>query len=313
MFYMEPMRDVHLRSIDLNLLTALGALLQHRGVSRAARDVGLSQPAMSRALDRLRHLFGDELLVRTGAGMALTARALALAPRIAALLGEIRDVVSEPEFDPRLERRTIRIAAADSQTTLLFPGVMARLLIQAPQVDLQAVPYTRDIVRRVQAGEIDMTFSLANFPLSPGARSMPLMEDRMALVMRRGNPAAASNRLSLADYAALTHVTVSIFGDGQTETDTALAAAGLDRRIACTTPHFIGALMAVAATDMVTMLSRAFSRQYAGLLDLTLLEPPLANIALPVTLVWGAARDNDRLLAWLRQVFVDVAATVRLD
>jgi DNA-binding transcriptional LysR family regulator len=310
---MNDMRDVHLRSIDLNLLTGLGALLQHRGVSRAARDVGLSQPAMSRALDRLRHLFGDDLLVRTGAGMVLTARAEALAPRIAALLAEIRDVVSEPEFDPRLERRTFRIAATDSQTTLLFPGVMARLLVQAPLVDLHAVPFSPDIGRRIQSGEVEMTFSLANYPLPPGARSAALFEDRMALVMRRGNPAAARNRLSLADYAALDHVTISIFGDGRTETDAALAAAGLDRRIAHTTPHFIGALMAVAATDMVAMLSRAFARQYAGLLDLVLIEPPFANIALPITLVWGAARDNDRLLAWLRQVFLDVAATVRLD
>lgn len=307
MLYMKDMREVHLRSIDLNLLTALGALLQHRGVSRAARDIGLSQPAMSRALDRLRHLLNDDLLVRTGGGMALTARAEALAPRIAALLGEIRSVVTEPDFDPRLERRVLRIASADSQTTLIFPGVMARLLAQAPNVALHAVPFTSDIVGRVQRGEVDMTFSLAHYPLPPGARSMPLHQDRLTVAIRRGHPAAARGRLSLADYAALAHVTVSIFGDAQTETDTELAAAGLERRIACTTPHFAAALMMVAQTDMVTMLSRALARRYAPFLDLVLLEPPIANTALPVTLVWGAIREDDRLLAWVRQLFLEVA------
>jgi len=170
------------------------------------------------------------------------------------------------------------------------------------------VPFTGDIVRRVQSGDIDMTFSLAHYQLPAGARSMALHNDRLAVAMRRGHPAAARGRLSLADYAALTHVTVSIFGDAQTETDTELAAAGLERRIACTTPHFAAALTAVAQTDMVTMVSRAFARRFAPLLDLVLLDPPIRNTALPVTLVWGAIRDDDRLLAWVRQIFLEVAA-----
>jgi len=308
MVYIQNMRDVHLKSIDLNLLTALGALLSHRSVSRAARDVGLSQPAMSRALDRLRHLFGDDLMLRSGAGMVLTARAEALAPRIQAILSEIGDIVSEPDFDPRSERRTIRIAAVDSLTCLFFPGVMARLMREAPQVDLRAVPMGPDLAQRMQAGDIDMTFSLADYPLPAGAHSEALFEDRLALVMRRGHPAAGNPRPSLADYAGFSHVTISIFGDGHTETDTALAAAGLERRIALTTPHFVAALAVVAKTDMVTTLSRALVRQFADALGLVLFDPPLAQTALPVTMVWPATRRNDRLLAWLRGIFKDVAA-----
>ena len=310
MVYIPNMREVHLKAIDLNLLTALGALLSHRSVSRAARDIGLSQPAMSRALDRLRHLFGDDLMLRSGAGMVLTARAEALAPRIQAILSEIGDVVSEPGFDPRSERRTVRIAAVDSQTALFFPAVMARLMRDAPQVDLRVVPMGPDLAQRMRSGEIDMTFSLATYPLPAGAHSELLVEDRLALVMRRGHPAAGNPHPSLADYAGFAHVTVSIFGDGHTEADTALAAAGLQRRIAMTTPHFIAALAAVAKTDMVTTLSRAFSRQFADDLGLVLIEPPLPQIALPVTMVWPAARRNDRFLAWLRGIFKETAAEV---
>ncbi len=299
---------MHLKAIDLNLLTALGALLAQRSVSRAAREVGLSQPAMSRALDRLRHLLGDELMIRSGAGMVLTARAEALAPRVQAILADILDVVTEPGFDPGKERRSIRIAAVDSQTALLLPGVMARLLREAPDVDLRAVPLGPDISRRMQAGDVDLTFSLTNYPLPPGLHSELLMEDRLALILRRGHPAAHKERLSLADYAALSHVTVSIFGDSRTETDAALAAAGLERRIALTTPHFTAALTAVAGTDMAALLSRAFARRFAEPFGLVLLEPPLEAIALPLTMVWPAARKNDRLLAWLRGVFKEVAA-----
>ena len=308
MLYIHTMRDMHLKAIDLNLLTALGALLTQRSVSRAAREVGLSQPAMSRALDRLRHLFGDELMVRSGAGMVLTARAEALAPRVQAILADILDVVAEPDFDPGKERRSIRIAAVDSQTALFFPGVMARLLKEAPEVDLRAVPLGPDITGRMRSGEIDLTFSLADYPLPSGMYSEMLMQDRLALVLRRNHPAAGKPRLSLAEYAALSHVTISIFGDSATNTDAALAAAGLERRIALTTPHFTAALMAVAQTDMVALLSRAFARQFAEPLGLVLLEPPLQATALPLTMVWPAARKNDRLLTWLRGVFKEVAA-----
>lgn len=308
MLYIQYMRDVHLKAIDLNLLTALGALLSQRSVSRAAREIGLSQPAMSRALDRLRHLFGDELMLRLGAGMVLTARAEALAPQVQELLADIRALVTEPLFDPSTERRTLRIAAVDSLTTLLFPGVMARLLRQAPYIDLRAVPIGTDIAHRLQSGDIDMTFALANYPLAAGTHSEMLMDDRLALIMRRDHPAARNGPPSLAAYAALTHVTVSVFGDGSTEADAALAAAGLERRIGLTTPHFTSALMAVARTDMVTVLSRAFARQFAEAFGLVLLEPPLEPADLKVTMVWHASRKHDRLLAWLRGIFKEVAA-----
>lgn len=307
MVYIIYMRDVHLKAIDLNLLTALGALLSQRSVSRAAREIGLSQPAMSRALDRLRHLFGDDLMLRSGAGMVLTARAEALVPQVQEILADIRALVTEPVFDPSTERRTLRIAAVDSLTTLLFPGVMARLLEEAPHVDLRAVPIGTDIAHRLQGGEVDLTFALANYPLAAGTHSEGLMDDRLALIMRRDHPAARNGPLSLAAYAALTHVTVSVFGDGSTEADAVLAAAGLERRIGLTTPHFTSALMAVARTDMVTMLSRAFALQFATAFDLVLLEPPLRPVDLKVTMVWHAARKHDRLLAWLREVFKQVA------
>src|SRR5271166_491976 len=121
------MREVNLAGLDLNLLPALEALLRRRNVTRAAADVGLSQPAMSRALARLRDLFDDPLLMRAGGGLVPTPAADALAPKAAAALDSLRAVFRTEGLDPASLRRTIRIAAADAQTIVLAPRLAARL------------------------------------------------------------------------------------------------------------------------------------------------------------------------------------------
>ena len=117
----QSMREVNLAGVDLNLLPALEALLRRKNVSRAALDVGLSQPAMSRALARLREALADPLLVRGPGGFALTPRGMGLAPKVAAALGEIAGVYRDEEFDPRQARAVLKIAASDFQTVTLAP------------------------------------------------------------------------------------------------------------------------------------------------------------------------------------------------
>ena len=300
------MREVNLAGLDLNLLPPLEALLRQRNVTYAAADVGLSQPAMSRALARLRHLLGDPLLVRAGAGFVLTPRAESLVPQLAAALGEVKGLFRQQAFDPSGERRTIRIAASDTQTVLLAPALMARLKREAPGLDLRFVPYATDMVRRMETGALDLAFALSTTPLPPGAQSAVIARDRLALVMRRGHP-LAGKAWTMADYGAVDHAAIAIFGDGQSELDALLAAAGVSRRIALATPHFTAALAAVAATDMVTTISRAFAARFAAALDLSLREPPFAETGMAMTLVWSHVRARDPLLAWLRALIGDVA------
>lgn len=145
------MRDVHLPAMDLNLLPALEALLKRRNVSHAAHDVGLSQPAMSRALARLRDVLGDPLLVRApGGGYALSPRGEALSSQLAATLDHVKAVFREPSFDPAKAERTIRIAGIDTHTILLAPTLMARLAKEAPGIDLRFENYSANIVERVE-------------------------------------------------------------------------------------------------------------------------------------------------------------------
>lgn len=300
------MRHVNFASVDLNLLPPLEALLRRRNVTRAAEDAGLSQPAMSRALGRLRDLLGDPLLVRQGGGFVLTPFAEGLVPQLATALTELQGVFSRPAFDPRAETRTIRIVASDIHTVLLFPPLMARLAVEAPGVTLRIEAYSAELPARMLRGEVDLTFAVSGAHLPPGAVSTPIGRDSLVLAMRRGHPASAA-ALTMADYARLDHVGVSLFGDSQSMIDSALAAEGLERRIALTTPSFVAALAAVAAADSVTAVSRALAAQFVDLFDLALVTPPFPGADYEMTLVWAKHRDGDFLLAWLRGLIAGIA------
>jgi DNA-binding transcriptional LysR family regulator len=301
------MRETNLAAVDLNLLPALEALLRRRNVTRAAEDVGLSQPAMSRALQRLRDVLGDPLLARGAGGLAPTPRALELLPQLSAALDALGSVYRAPAFEPRDMRRTFAIAAADAQTVLIAPLLLKRVRTQAPGVDLRFEPYGENLRERMEAGAIDLAFATLATPLPPGALNEPLVEDRLALVLREGHPGRA-RAWTLADYAEAAHVTIAIRGDEESEIDSALARRGAARRIVLRTPHFMAALAAVGASDAVTTISETLARRFAGVFGLALLEPPFADVPLHLSLVGTAARAADPALTWLKGLIREAAA-----
>jgi DNA-binding transcriptional LysR family regulator len=303
------MREVHLAGLDLNLLPALEALLKRRNVTEAARDVGLSQPAMSRALSRLREVLGDPLLVRAGSGYALSPRGQQLSAQLITALDYVKAVFRDPGFDPAKTERVIRIAGIDTHTLLLAPPLMARLAEEAPGIDIRFVGYNPNIIAQMETGEIDLAFATSTTPLPPGALTETHARDRLALVLRKGHP-MAKRAWTPEDYARVNHVGISIFGDSGSDLDAQLARLGVKRRIALVTPHFIAALAAVSQTDMATTLSRVFARRFADQYGLVLKEPPLPNLDLELTLVWSAVRAADPVLAWVRTVIKEIARDV---
>jgi DNA-binding transcriptional LysR family regulator len=300
------MRHVNLNGLDLNLLPALDALLRHRNVTKAASEVGLSQPAMSRALARLRDLLGDPLLVRSNGGFALTLRAESISRRLSGTLDEVKDLFREPEFSPAAIRRTVRIAGTDSQSILLAPGIMRRLAREAPNVVLNIEPYGSDVQSRLENGTLDLAFALSDTPLPAGAHSYLIARDRLALVMRRGHP-AAERPWTIRDYSLFEHVGVAILNDGRSSLDAILASHAVSRRVALTTPHFTAALATVATTDMVTTVSRAFAAHFAATFDLMVRDAPFNDIEFEMTLVGSMRRASDPFLIWLRGLIRDVA------
>jgi DNA-binding transcriptional LysR family regulator len=307
MYNIQSMQKTHINGLDLKLAPALEALLRRRSVTLAAEELGLSQPAMSRVLARLRDIQGDPLLVKGPGGYVLTPRAEALRPRLAQAMTQLNEVFHPPAFDPAREQRTLRVAGADTHTLLLVPGIAARLAAEAPGVTLRIEPYGPQTPARTLNGDLDLVFAITTTPLAPGAHSEVVAEDRLALVMRRGHP-AAHRTWTLADYGAWPHAAVALVGDGQSDMDAILAAAGVTRRIALVTPHFTAALAAVAATDMITTISAALARRFETTFGLHILPPPFAQDALHITLVSSHIRAADPFLAWFRDLVREVAA-----
>lgn len=304
------MRELNLASVDLNLLPALEALLRRRHVTRAADDVGMSQPAMSHILARLRDVLGDELLVRGSSGLALTARAEELVPRVAAVLDLARGIYRPPAFALKDVRRTIHVVAADLHAILFMPRIIERIRAEAPGIEVAVQNYRRDIFSHLDDGSIDLVFADASTPLPPRAVSTVIGEDRYALVMREQHP-AARRKWTISDYGKWDSVVVSIFGDGTSDIDARLAKAGVVRRIGLSTPHFMATLATVAATDMVATTSLVFARSYAASYHLRVQELPFLDIRLTATIIGSAVRMNDPVIRWFCAVVKEISEDVR--
>ena len=303
------MRQTNLAAVDLNLLPALEALLRRQNVTRAAEDVGLSQPAMSRALQRLRDGLGDPLLVRGQGGLIPTPRALALLPSLSAALDALGSVYREPVFAPAKMNRAFSIAASDVHTVLIAPPLLRRVRAEEPGVDLRFEPYGDDIRARMDSGALDLAFATMTIPLPPGAINEPLVGDSLILAMREGHP-AQNLAWTLEDYARHVHVTIALRGDDESEIDAALAARGLSRRIVLRTPHFMAALAAVGGSDAVTTVSATLARRFAATFGLALVETPLKILPLTLSIVGTTARAADPALRWLKGRIREAAAEV---
>jgi DNA-binding transcriptional LysR family regulator len=302
---MIVMRDLNLSSVDLGLLPALDALLRRRHVTRAAEDVGLSQPAMSHVLARLRRALGDDLLVRGPSGLALTSRAEEIAPHVAAILEAAKVIYRPPAFELSKVRRTLRLVGCDWHSVLFVPDLMKRIREQAPGIELSIESYTRDVFQRLAEGAVDLVFFNTQTPLPPGAVSTIVGEDRYALVMRDGHP-AARKKWTLADYAKWDSVVVSLTGDGRSDIDARLAKAGIARRVGLSTPHFMGCLAAVSATDMIATTSLLFAARHAKAYRLVIRKPPFPQGRFINTLIGSAPRMNDPVIRWFCAMFKDV-------
>lgn len=303
---MSVMRDANLAATDLNLLKALDALLTKRHVTAAAKEVGLSQPAMSRALQRLRALFDDPLLLRGPGGLFLSAKAENLAPKVRTLLCEIAALIVNEAFDPALMEKTVRIVASDYHMVTFIPRFLRAVKRAAPGVTVRVEPYSPDAPIRVARGEIDLIFATGDAPMPPGAHSERVLEDQLVTAVRRDHP-IFERPISLNAYAALEHVVISIMRDGWTDTDALLAAHGLKRSIALSTPSFVGALAVVGASDLAVTVSGRLVSIFADQFGLAAFAPPLPKTAFVVTQVWSAHRSSDPFHTWIRGLMRDAA------
>lgn len=297
---------MNLRDIDLNLLAAFEALMAERQVTRAARRMGVGQPAMSDALRRLRVLFGDALLVRAGGGMAPTPRALALAGELAPLMARLRAVMGEAAaFVPGEAQATFTLASTDYTTLVLLPPLMAAIRAEAPGIDLRVRGYDKDQVGGLlERGEIDLALRRFADP-PPGAVRTVMFRERFVGLARAGHPALA--RMDLAAFAGAAHALVSVRGDARGAVDAALAGVGLRRRVALVVPYMLLLPRVLEGSDLIATLPERAARMAP---DLAKFELPLAVPDWTVEMLWNPTARTDRAAGWLRQMLVQVAGGV---
>jgi DNA-binding transcriptional LysR family regulator len=294
-----------MESRDLGLLLTLDALLQEANVTLAGRRLGLSAPATSHALARIRERLKDPILVRAGRRMVLTPRAEQLRPRVRSLVEEASGVLdAAAPFSPRELQRTFTIFATDHVLLVLGPAVDRILREEAPDVTLRFLPSVVDDWVPLRDGAADLSVCiLGHFPQE--FRTRKLFTDRFVCAVREGHP-RVGKRLTIDEYLALEHVVVAPLGK-PSQVDRVLSGRGQERRIRQVVPYFLAGLHVAATTDCVLTVSERAARALAETMRLRLLEPPLPLEPYALHLLWHPRLENEPANRWLRELFLRAA------
>ena len=284
---------MNLRSIDLNLLVVLDALLDEAHVSRAAAKLNLSQPATSSALDRCRHLFADPLLERGKGGMRLTPKAEALRDPLKNLLVGIAAVVDAPDEPLADIRQTVRIVTADHPGILITGPLHHALARSAPGIDIVIQPWhgAPAALDSLARGASDIAVSVFPTIDETAFHCETVLEETYVVAMRKGHPAASG--FSLDAWLAYPHILVSGRGDTRSGFDDQLAALGKARRVGIVVPSFLMVPPLLEDSDLIVMMpGRCLPPDAASRFHLV--APAIPVTGFPLHLAWHRRRDKDR-------------------
>jgi len=290
------------RRLDLNLLVAFQSLVREKSVSRAAERLFLGQPAMSGALARLRLVFRDEILVRSGRGMEPTAKALALYAQLMPALESIRATIfAPPAFDPVTESRTFHLGMRDWVESWLMPELLARIQRAAPQVRIAVrASDARLGARMLQDEEMDLGVSV--FPNGPSwQRREPLAAMGYRCVYD-GTRLGLGSPLTLADYLAHPHLVTPIQADFRGAVDDELVGHSKRREVIYTTSRFAALPLILRRADVIATVPEQSAQHWTEVFGLTSSPVPVRLAPLAISMIWHAKRDGDAGLQWLRGV-----------
>ncbi|MFE9478316.1 LysR family transcriptional regulator [Streptomyces spororaveus] len=286
--------------LDLNLLTALDALLEEGSVAGAAARLHVTAPAMSRSLGRIRHVTGDQILVRTGRTMTPTPYALAVRAQVHELLHQVHGVLAPSRaLDLTTLERTFTLRWHDSLVAVSGPALLTAVRGQAPGVRLRFVAESSVDTPELRRGEVDLEAN-ASRPSAPDIRAEKVGEARLVILVRQGHPLTCAETLTAQTYAAAEHITVSRRGNLSNALDDALARLGLTRRVVATVPTEAAALAFARDSDLVVTLPETATRSAVTDLGLAALPLPFELPAAPVYLSWHQRYETDNAHTWLR-------------
>lgn len=313
--------------LDLNLLRVFEALVEERSATRAGVRLGLTQSAISHALNRLRYELKDELFVRSPDGMQPTERAAEIAPRLRHGLLQLQLALVPTAFAPERSDRRFTITCTEYAGAVLMPALISRLRETAPRASLTVLPSNLGVADTLRSGRADL--AIGSFRRVPDwAESEALLRETRVWVLSSQHP-MAGDELTLERLAELPHLVIAATGEDEnaiegyvvdhglerlvTRSDAgllqgALAARGLRRNIAVTTPHYLAALAVVSRSDIAALLPRRLATAMMGQYRLALFEPPYPSPPFELMSLWHGEQGDQPAVNWLRQQLREVAA-----
>jgi DNA-binding transcriptional LysR family regulator len=292
--------------LDLNLLRAFDAIAADGSVTAAGERLGLSQPAMSNALARLRQLFGDPLFVRTPRGMRPTPFAQQLAQPVREALRLIQGALQQHAgFDPRSSGNTFRLFMSDIGEMVFLPGLLERIEHDAPGVKIEVVRIPiKDVHTALESGALDLAVGFLP-GLTIGIRQQPLFREHYVCMLRADHPGIGA-KISAKQFREVAHVLVSYAGTGHQVIEETLLAEGLSERIAVRVPHFLVVPMILARTDLIVTVPSRVAAIFAQPGNFKVLKLPVDMPSFEVRLHWHERYHQDPANRWLREVMTEL-------
>jgi len=301
-----PTPGIKLGAIDLNLLVVFDAVMQERNVTRAGQRLGLSQPAMSHALTRLRHMLKDDLFIRSPKGMLPTPRAEQLASPIRVALDGLQHSLEPTQFVAAKATRSFRVAVDNYSAVVLVGQIAARITKIAPGVTLEFRPSgTLNIPNLQDRGELELAIG-AFLEVGERFSRLSLLDDDFVVVLRKGHPATDCRELSTEKFVALSHLSISSVAYDTDFIDRALAPHGLKRRIQLRAP-FLSAVRILVASDMVSVLQRRVAEELVRYRPLVIRRLPHSSPTSETAMIWPRWLDQQPAHRWLREIVTMVA------
>lgn len=299
------MREVNISSLDLNLLVALKALLDERHVTRAADRVGLSQPAMSRALGRLRVMFKDQLLVKGANGMALTARASELYQPLQKLLNDVNQLMTPHTFEPAEMTGNIVIATRDYEMAAILPQAIKAISAEAPGLSVRIVSLFGDDLSPLERHEVDFVIAGTDRKSSTLVRKT-LFSDNFTCVVSDGHP-FSKKKPSMESYLNARHCIISFSEHRTGLVDSALAQKGFERKAVVSIPQFLAASHIAANSDLVLTIPRRLGKLFTASTNFVPLDLPFEVPSFSIYIYWHIRNEKNPIHSWVRKKILSVA------
>ncbi len=296
--------------VDLNLLVVFDAVMREKNVTRASKRIGMTQPAVSNALNRLRHLAKDDLFVRTSEGVVPTARAISLGPPIRQAISLVDNAFDPTSFEPKKSSDTFNIAISNYTASIIFPKLAEILEQKAPNINIRSKQLGDvDLLKELEAANID--FIIAGQQLIEGKKFMSasLYEEDFVCVVGKNHPLSNKNKLTIKEFAGAKHLMVTTTRKALGFIDYLLDLKGLKRRVAMTVNQFLVAPSIIRKSNMILTCSKRVAERFK-LEKVKILPIPLITETLKLKIIWHKRADSNPGNKWIREQIIDISKNI---